>query len=416
MNRCCCAVSRERKHIRCSILKPPRSRLSPLRNTHVNLFGFYKRQITVAHIFGIPVRFDYRWFVVFLLSVWLIAMNLARGGMWVSQVQLVPVSTTMAWILGVVTTLGLFLSVLGHELSHALMGRAEGIEIEEIVLHPFGGLARLRNEPDSPRAEFRIAIAGPAASFVFGAISFVLMLPAMLSNYPVIGGVLFLLGAGNLLLAIFNLFPGYPLDGGRVLRAILWRRTGDIKEATRLAGICGMLIAAILIIFGVYMALAPSFRAYFMGFWSVLVGLFLFDAAYSVVKHVRGRLRNIVSEAMSAPFAIEPDTLISHLIDSILPIHRQVAFPVAQNQRLHGMLSLEDLKTLPRERWHLTHARDVMRPIAPRFFVEPNATLDYAQELMKRNGIGSVAVVGKTGELVGFLQAGKFRRKKRSGN
>ena len=380
----------------------------------MNVVDLYKRQITVAHIFGIPVRFDYRWFIVFLLSVWLIAANLARGGMWVSQVQLMPVSTTASWILGVVTTLGLFLSVLGHELSHALMGRAEGIEIEEIVLHPFGGLARLRNEPDSPRAEFRIAIAGPAASFLFAAISFILMLPAMMANYAVIGGVLFLLGAGNLLLAIFNLFPGYPLDGGRVLRAILWRRTGDIREATRLAGICGMLIAAILIIFGVYMAIAPTFRAYFMGFWSVLVGLFLFDAAYSVVKHVRGRLRNIVSEAMSAPFAIEPDTLISQLIDSILPLHRQVAFPVAQNHRLHGMLSLEDLKSLPRERWHLTHARDVMRPIAPRFFVEPNSTLDYAQELMRRNGIGSVAVVGKTGELVGFLQAGKFKRRKRS--
>ena len=382
----------------------------------MNLLDLYKRQITVAHIFGIPVRFDYRWFIVFLLSVWLIAMNLARGGMWVSQVQLMPVSTTASWILGVVTTLGLFLSVLGHELSHALMGRAEGIEIEEIVLHPFGGLARLRNEPDSPRAEFRIAIAGPAASFLFAAISFVLMLPAMMANYAVAGGVLFLLGAGNLLLAIFNLFPGYPLDGGRVLRAILWRRTGDIKEATRMAGICGMLIAAILIIFGIYMAIAPTFRAYFMGFWSVLVGVFLFDAAYSVVKRVRRRLRNVVSEAMSAPFAIAPDTLISHLIDAILPVHRQVAFPVTENQRLHGMLSLEDLKALPRERWHLTRARDVMRPIAPRFFVEPNATLGYAQELMKRNGIGSVAVVGKTGELVGFLQSGKFKRKKRSRN
>jgi Zn-dependent protease len=294
------------------------------------------------------------------------------------------------------------------------MGRAEGIEIEEIVLHPFGGLARLRNEPDSPRAEFRIAVAGPAASFLFGAISFVLMLPAMMAGYTTAGGVLLLLCAGNLLLAVFNLFPGYPLDGGRVLRAILWRRTGDIKEATRLAGICGMLIAAILIIFGVYMAIAPTFRSYFMGFWSVLVGVFLFDAAYSVVKHVRGRIRNIVSEAMIAPFSIEPDLLISHLINSILPLHRQVAFPVAQNQRLHGMLSLEDLKTLPRDRWHLTRARDVMRPIAPRFFVEPNATLAYAQELMKRNGIGSVAVVGKTGELVGFLQSGKFKRVKRA--
>jgi Zn-dependent protease/CBS domain-containing protein len=379
----------------------------------MNLLDFSRRQITVARIFGIPVRFDYRWFVVFLLSVWLIAVNLARGGMWVGQVKLLPVSEAAAWILAVITTVGLFLSVLGHELSHALMGRAEGIEIEEIVLHPFGGLARLRTQPESPRAEFRIAVAGPAASFLFAAVSFLLMLPAMLAGYPTAGGVLLLLCAGNLLLAVFNLFPGYPLDGGRVLRAILWRRTGDMQEATRLAGICGMLIAAILIIFGVYMAIAPTFRSYFMGFWAVLVGLFLFDAAYSVVKHVRGQVRNIVSEAMSAPFSIDPDLLISQLIDSVLPLHRQVAFPVAQDRQLHGMLSLEDLKSLPRERWRLTRARDVMRPIAPRFFVEPTATLDYAQELMKRNGIGSVAVVGKTGELVGFLQSGKLKRKKR---
>jgi CBS domain-containing protein len=150
-----------------------------------------------------------------------------------------------------------------------------------------------------------------------------------------------------------------------------------------------------------------------MGFWSVLVGVFLFDAAYSVVKQVRGRIRNIVSEAMSPPISIEPDALISYLINSVLPLHRQVAFPVAEKHRLHGMLSLEDLKSLPRERWHLTRARDVMRPIAPRFFVEPNATLDYAQQLMKRNGIGSVAVVGKSGELVGFLQTGRFKRTKR---
>jgi len=372
----------------------------------------YKRTVTVARIFGIPVRFDYRWFIVFVLSVWLIAVNLARGGMWVGSYKMVPLDVTTAWVLAVITTLGLFLSVLGHELSHALMARAEGIEIEEIVLHPFGGLARLRNEPENPRAEFRIAVAGPAASFLFALISFLLLLPAMMSDYPTIAGVFLLLCAGNLLLAVFNLFPGYPLDGGRVLRALIWKRTKDIKEATRLAGICGMLIAAILIIFGVYMAIAPSFRSYFMGFWSVLVGLFLFDAAYSVVKHVRGRVQNIVKEAMSAPFAVEPDLLISHLIDSVLPMHRQVAFPVALNKRLHGIVSLEDLKTLPRERWHLTKARDVMRPIAPRFFVEPNATLDYARELMKRNGIGSLAVVGKNGELVGFLQSGKFRRKK----
>src|SRR5882762_6667301 len=144
----------------------------------MSVLGFYKRRITVARVYGIPVRIDYRWFVVFFLSVWLIAVNLARGGMWVGQVKLLPVGAAYAWVLGIITTLGLFLSVFGHELSHALMGRAEGIEIEEIVLHPFGGLARLRNEPDSPGAEFRIAVAGPAASFIFALIAFAGMIVA----------------------------------------------------------------------------------------------------------------------------------------------------------------------------------------------------------------------------------------------
>jgi Zn-dependent protease len=380
----------------------------------MSVLGFYKRRITVARIYGIPIRIDFRWFVVFVLSVWLIAINLERGGMYVGVVKLLPVSTLAAWILAVISTVGLFLSVFGHELSHALMGRAEGIEIEEIVLHPFGGLARLRNEPESPGAEFRIAVAGPAASFVFAIVGFLLMFAAMKLNYSTPAGVLFLISSGNLLLAIFNLFPGYPLDGGRVLRAILWRRTGNMKQATRMAGMCGMLIAAILIIFGVYMAIAPNFRSYFMGLWSVLVGLFLFDAAYSIVKHASGNRRPTVSEAMSPPFSIEPELLISQLIDSVLPLHRQVAFPVAKHKQLHGILSLDDLKSLPRERWHLTKASEMMRPIAQRFFVEPTASLDYARELMRRNGIGSLAVVTRGGELVGFIQNGTFKRKKRS--
>lgn len=382
----------------------------------MSLLAFYKRQLTVARVYDIPVRIDFRWFVVFILSVWLIAVNLERGGMWVGTVKVDSMGSFEAWTLAAITTFGLFLSVFGHELSHALMARAEGIEIEEIVLHPFGGLARLRKEPEGPGAEFRIAIAGPAASFLFALVTFVLLLPAVKLRYTTTAGVLFLLSSGNLLLAVFNLFPGYPLDGGRVLRAIIWRRSGDIREATRMAGICGMLIAAILIIFGVYMVVAPNFRSYFMGLWSVLVGLFLFDAAYGVVKHARIHMQHVVGEAMSAPFSIEPDLLISKLIDSVLPIHRQVAFPVAQDRRLHGILALEDLKSLPRDRWHLTKAMDVMRPIAPRFFVEPNATLDYARELMKRNGVGSLAVVGKNGELVGFLQNGTIKKKRRVGN
>src|SRR6202171_1126274 len=167
---------------------------------------FYKQTITVARVYGIPVRIDYRWFVVFALSVWLIAGNLHTVPLELGGMRLPPVDLFTAWTLGIIATAGLFLSVLGHELSHALMGRSEGIEIEEIVLHPFGGLARLRNEPDSPGAEFRIAVAGPAASFIFGVFAFAGWFIAMTGDYRTTAGVFFLVGSGNLLLAVFNLF------------------------------------------------------------------------------------------------------------------------------------------------------------------------------------------------------------------
>src|SRR5256885_10247952 len=134
--------------------------------------NFFKRQILVARVYGIPVRIDYRWFVVFAMSVALIAANVRKHPLQLGTILLPPMGDLMAWTLGIVTTLALFLSVFGHELSHALMGRAEGIEIEEIVLHPFGGLARMRTQPANPKAEFRIAVAGPAASFVFSLIAF----------------------------------------------------------------------------------------------------------------------------------------------------------------------------------------------------------------------------------------------------
>jgi Zn-dependent protease len=371
------------------------------------------KQITVARVYAIPVRIDYRWFIVVAVSVWLIAGNL-QNPVQLGNVRLIPMGPAGAWLLGLITTLGLFLSVFGHELSHALMARAEGIEIEEIVLHPFGGLARLRNQPQSPGAELRIAMAGPAASFLFAILAFGGTKIAALGEFAATEVVFFLLAAGNLLLAVFNLFPGYPLDGGRVLRAIIWRRSGSIADATRMAGLCGILIGAMLILFGVYIMIAPNWKAsqpYFMGAWSILVGLFLLDTAARVVKSAHAAQVLTVAETMSAPIAIAPDLVVSKFIDEVLPLYRHTSFPVAVNKQLHGILSLEDLKTLPRERWRVTRAKEVMRPVGPRFFVDPSTTLDYAKELMKRNGIGSLAVVDHNGELVGFLQNGTIKRR-----
>ncbi len=383
----------------------------------MSFFQLVKRQITIARVYDIPVRIDYRWFGVVILSVWLIASNLQNHAIQVVNVQVPPHAPITAWVLGLITTAGLFLSVFGHELAHALMAKAEGIEIEEIVLHPFGGLARLKTDPQNPRAEFRIALAGPASSFLFAILAFVATKIAAMGNYESTVVVFFLISAGNLLLALFNLFPGYPLDGGRVLRALLWRRTGDIKDATRKAGICGILIGGMLVLFGVYILISPNWRAaqpYFMSVWSILVGFFLLDTAFKVVKSAQHARLVTVSDAMSPPVTLDPALMVTRFVDDILPLHRQTSFPVAVSGRLHGILSLEDLKSLPRNRWATTSVQAVMRPVKPGFFVEAATTLDSAQSVMKENGVGAVAIVNARGELVGFLQRGSIKRRSRT--
>ena len=377
----------------------------------MNLRSFFKRQIQVASVYGIPVRIDYRWFLVFALSVVVIAANASKYPMQLGTLLLPPMSEPLAWTLGVATTLGLFLSVFGHELSHALMGRTEGIEIEEIVLHPFGGLARLRTQPESPGAEFRIAVAGPAASFIFSLIAFGGMVLASTFAFKLGIAFFFFVGAGNLLLAVFNLLPGYPLDGGRVLRAIIWKRSGSMRDATHIAGFCGQLMSFVLIIFGLYMALAPTFRAYFMGLWSVLVGIFLLGAATGVVRSAREA--STVGDVMTAPIAIEPDLPISRFIDEVLPLHRHASFPVAHNGRLLGILALEDLKKIPRDEWRKRSAREVMRSVNSSLFVKEYASMSTARELMQRNGVGALAVIAASGQLVGFLRSGKSQNRQR---
>ena len=383
----------------------------------MNLLQLVKRQFTIARVYGIPVRIDYRWFAVVLLSIWLIASNLQNHAIQVVNVQVPPHAPVTAWLLGLITTAGLFLSVFGHELAHALMAKAEGIEIEEIVLHPFGGLARLKTDPQNPRAEFRIALAGPASSFLFAILAFVATKIAATGDYESTVVVFFLIAAGNLLLALFNLFPGYPLDGGRVLRALIWRRTGDIKDATRKAGICGILIGGMLVLFGVYILISPNWRAaqpYFMSVWSILVGLFLLDTAFKVVKSAQHARLVTVADAMSPPVSLDPALVVTRFVDDILPLHRQTSFPVAVSGRLHGILSLEDLKSLPRDRWATTSVQAVMRPVKSGFFVAPATTLDSAQAVMKENGVGAVAIVNARGELIGFLQKGSVKRRSKT--
>jgi Zn-dependent protease len=372
----------------------------------MNLLALFRRQIQVARVLGIPVRIDYRWFVVFALSAWVIAFSYQQEGN-TSLTQGVQLGAGWAWVAGVATTLALFLSIFGHELSHALFARAEGIESDEIVLHPFGGLTRLRREPDNPRAEFRIAIAGPSASFLIGAAAFALFYVAKLARLDALAASLSIVGFWNFTIAASNLLPGYPLDGGRVLRAFLWKRTGQLEDATRISSLGGQLIGGALVVFGGYFYLV--WHDPFMGLWLALVGFFLFDAARAVVR--KRKALQTAGDAMTAPVSVEPDSTVGHFVDHVLPLHRQEAVAVARGQSLHGILTLRDLRDLPRERWHHTRVSDVMRPVAPQLFVAPHTPLARAEALLNNNGAGALAVVNQSGELVGFLLRGRFKRR-----
>lgn len=372
----------------------------------MNFLKLFKRQIQVARVSGIPVRIDYRWFVVFALSAWVIATSFGQEH-GTTMTQFIHLDERAAWAAGLATTFALFLSIFGHELSHALLARAEGIESEEIVLHPFGGLTRLSREPDNPRAEFRIAIAGPSASFLIGVVALAGFYLSRMAGLHALAAALSIVGFWNFTIAASNLLPGYPLDGGRVLRAFLWKKTGQLEEATRIASLGGQLIGGALVVFGGYFYL--WLQDPFMGLWLALVGFFLFDAARAVVPR-RSRLQT-AADAMTAPVSIEPDATVSHFVDNVLPIHQQEAVAVAHARRLHGILTLQDLKELPRERWHKTLVRDVMRPVAPELFVESQTPLARAERQLNENGAGALAVINDAGELVGLLLRGRVKRR-----
>ena len=359
---------------------------------------FFKRKFPVAHIAEIPVRIDYRWFLVLAVMTFITAngVNSLTGN--------IPTSL----IFGLAATLVFFASIFLHELAHAYAARREGVDVLEIVLHPFGGLARLRHEPPTPRAEFRIAVAGPAASFLIALFFLGLVAISNSLGTDIFSYLALTLCFLNFLLAVFNIFPGYPLDGGRVLRAYLWQRGTDLNEATVLTGKFGQFIAAVLICFGIFTALA---QAHFStGLWTILIGLFLYDSANETIREVGNLQNQTVENVMRLPVSVLPETDVTHFVDHVLPLHRRTIFPVAQNRQLYGILVLEDLKKLPREDWIGTKIQQIMRPITTDYFIETDATLSEANILMSENGINALGVVDEDGNLVGFLSGKKVKR------
>jgi Zn-dependent protease len=355
----------------------------------------FKRQAVLAHVTGIPVRADYRWFIVVVLMSAITAASIN------------PLVGNLAGslVLGLVTTLLFFASIFLHEFAHAVAAKLEHLEVVEIVLHPFGGLTRFRHPPETPRAEFRIAIAGPAASFILTLAFVGLMAAANAGGMDILWRVFFLLALSNFLIAVFNLFPGYPLDGGRVLRAYLWKSGRDLTEATLLTGRAGQAIAVGLIVLGLVFVL--FYQEFFTGFWAALAGLFLYDSAKSIIREIEAARATRVGDVMELAIPVDPDMSVQGFIDQILPMHRQSVFPVGRDRQFFGMLLLEDLEKLDRSDWNRTLVRNAMRPITTDHFVETTTATSAASILAKANGCGAVGVVDSDGRLVGFFSIPK---------
>lgn len=359
----------------------------------------FQRPLEVVRISGIPVRIDLRWLFVFALMSWVAGSSLTPR-----YVENYPVAIGV----GAITTLILFACILVHEFGHSVVARREGVEVVEILLHPFGGLARFRREPETPKAELRIAIAGPITSLLLAGIFGLLTIAARAIGNEALFVVLFVLTLWNFMLAVFNMFPGYPLDGGRVLRAYLWRRGTELNEATVIAGKSGKIIAVALIVLGIVVALLRGDLV--SGIWSVLIGIFLYDSARRIIAEVLEFENTIVEDAMRLPVTVVPEMTVLEFVNTVVPKHRRTVYLVSKNKQFYGVLMLEDLKPRPRETWHKIRIQDAMRPVEPDFFIETSARIAEARVLLRENGINALGVVDSRGHLVGYLQRGRIRR------
>lgn len=324
------------------------------------------RGVKLFKILGVQISLDYTWFIVFGLVAW----SLAQGYF----PLIIPGLGTFTYILmGIISAVLLFACVLIHELSHSYTSNKLGLDIKEITLFIFGGVAKLTKEPDDPITELKIAVAGPAASIVLAAIFWVLMQIAnTFSIYPVLSAIFEYLAMINMVLVIFNMIPGFPLDGGRVLRALWWKKTGDLQKATQIASRVGKGFAALLIGFGFFQIFMGNFIG---GLWMIFIGMFLQQTADSsyrqlLVKKTLERIK--VGDAMTRNVVtITEDSTLTTVVEKYFFGYHFVGFPVSSDGHITGMLTLNNVRLVPKEQWDTTLVRDVINKISPDAILSP---------------------------------------------
>jgi Zn-dependent protease/predicted transcriptional regulator len=359
----------------------------------------FRGGIPIGKAFGIDLRLHYSWFLIFALITWALAA--------VYYPNAYPTwSLSLKIAAGLITSFLFFGSVLLHELCHSLVALHEGMHIRSITLFFLGGVSEMTEEPKTAGDEFRMAGAGPFSSLILGGIFlgifFVLRSSTTLPS-QFITAIAFYLGYINVLLGIFNLVPGFPLDGGRVFRSIVWWRTKNLQSATKIASNVGRAFGFLFIFAGIYLAFTGNF---INGIWLAIIGWFLESAAVGSYRQLllRDMLKgHAASEIMSQDcMVISPDVSLESVVnDNILTSGRR-CFPVVSNDRVEGLITLHNVKAVPRDAWKTTQVAKAMTPLDKVKSVSPNEDLNTVLQILSENDINQVPVVWEN-KIVGIV-------------
>jgi len=349
----------------------------------------------VGRIAGIEVRVDSSWVVIALLITYSMYLR--------ASILYPELSGGGAVALGILATVLFFGSVLVHELAHAVVSQARGIRVQDITLFLFGGATRARVESRGPGDEFLIALVGPLTSGILaGLFGIAAGLGDDVLSRPLVGTLGYLAWV-NLLLAGFNLVPGFPLDGGRLLRSAIWKATGSIGRATRVASLAGQAVGWLLVAGGVAYLLAGNLAG---GIWFAFIGWFLVQAARASYQELQLRdlLRGVEAEDVMAGdlLRIPPDLSLQDAVDDYFMRYDHGAFPVDEHGRTVGLLTLRGVRRVPREQWSTRRVRDHMVPLGDQVVVAPHARMDDVLGKLQDGEAGRVLVV-QDGEVVGII-------------
>ncbi len=349
----------------------------------------------LMQIRGIPVEIHISWLLIFFLF----SLSLAQGYF---PLVIEGLNNQVYWAAGIVTTLLIFVSVLTHEFGHSLVAIKEGIPIKKITLFIFGGVAQMEAEPGSPKSEFKITAAGPLTSLLIALLTGALYYLALPPG-EIISEAVFVVARVNLVMAIFNIIPAFPLDGGRLFRSTIWFFGRNILKATRIAVTLGSILS--------FAAMAVGFIIIFIygdlwGIWLIFIGWMIYQAGQSsysqlVFKQTFSGMK--VSEVMSTNLqTISPDATLEELADNFLH-YKYGAFPVVYGSTTHGLVTLQNMKEVPRDKWAHTTVAHILTPLKETMVIRPNS--DAAEVMMKMatQNTGRALVMEENGELVGLL-------------